>query len=254
MRTGTQMTIQDYFKQSNPKGFSATRTEQFASEYGVAGFARTLAAAQATANENPRGLSIGDYLKNPVRVQQSVRRMPSEIPASNTILPVPTPTSPPTEVISDSSVAHAPEKTVPSTAPEQERAIISASIKKAAAKYDLPPALVHAVVKAESNFQVRAVSPACAQGLMQLMPATAREMGVDNPFDIDQNIDGGAQYLRSMLDKFDGDLTLALSAYNAGPGTVVRYNGRVPYAETRNYVSRVMNYARAYSDGSLKSV
>ena len=75
---------------------------------------------------------------------------------------------------------------------------------------------------------------------MQLMPATARELGVNNSFDIDQNIDGGSHYLRKMLDKFGGNTKLALAAYNAGPGAVEKYKGNVPYPETRNYIKRVM--------------
>jgi soluble lytic murein transglycosylase-like protein len=118
-----------------------------------------------------------------------------------------------------------------------------ASISKAAQKYHLPKRLLQAVVRAESDFQVRAVSSAGAQGLMQLMPATAKELGVQDPFDIDQNIDGGAKYLRSMLDQFGGDLRLALSAYNAGPGNVIKYNGQVPFAETRAYIDRVMRFS-----------
>jgi soluble lytic murein transglycosylase-like protein len=121
---------------------------------------------------------------------------------------------------------------------------IEAGITKAAERYDLPEALIRAVVQAESGFKVRAVSPAGARGLMQLMPGTAKEMGVTDPFDIEQNIDGGSRYLRSMLDRFDGDVRLALSAYNAGPGTVAKYNGRVPYAETRNYGDRVLRFVR----------
>jgi soluble lytic murein transglycosylase-like protein len=78
---------------------------------------------------------------------------------------------------------------------------------------------------------------------MQLMPETAAELGVSDPFDIRQNIDGGARYLRRMLDRFDGDLRLALSAYNAGPGAVEKYAGEVPYAETRSYVERVLRFA-----------
>ncbi|MBI5551368.1 MAG: lytic transglycosylase domain-containing protein [Desulfobacterales bacterium] len=121
---------------------------------------------------------------------------------------------------------------------------IDASIQKAAIDYDLPAELIRGVIQAESNFQVRAVSPAGAQGLMQLMPATARDLGVDDPFDIRQNIDGGARYLRQMLDMFDGDVKRALSAYNAGPGTVMKYDGQVPYPETRHYVRKVMLYAQ----------
>ena len=106
---------------------------------------------------------------------------------------------------------------------------IEHSIRKAAAKYNLPTALIKAVIKAESNFDADAVSSAGARGLMQLMPATAEELGVNNSFDIDQNIDGGSHYLRKMLDKFGGNVKLALAAYNAGPGAVQKYNGNVPY-------------------------
>jgi hypothetical protein len=123
------------------------------------------------------------------------------------------------------------------------RGRIEASIKKAAEKYGLSPALIHSVIKAESNFQVDAVSSAGAQGLMQLMPATARELGVIDVFDIDANVDGGTRYLKQMLDRFGGDIKLALAAYNAGPGTVQRY-GQIPsYRETRDYIDRVMRFA-----------
>ena len=79
---------------------------------------------------------------------------------------------------------------------------------------------------------------------MQLMPATAEELGVKNPFDIEQNIEGGAKYLRKMLDRFEGSLRKALAAYNAGPATVSKYGGRVPYPETRRYVQRVLRFSR----------
>ena len=100
------------------------------------------------------------------------------------------------------------------------------------------------LIRAESNFNSQAVSTAGAQGLMQLMPATAEELGVKNPFDIDQNVDGGTRYLRKMLDKFGGDIKMALAAYNAGPGTVERYQGNVPYRETKRYVNRVLRFSR----------
>jgi soluble lytic murein transglycosylase-like protein len=122
----------------------------------------------------------------------------------------------------------------------EARASIQDSIAAAARKYDLPAKLIRSVTRAESNFRADAVSPAGAQGLMQLMPPTARELGVTDPFDVEQNIDGGARYLRQMLDRFDGDLKVALAAYNAGPGTVQRYHGEVPYRETRNYVRKVI--------------
>jgi soluble lytic murein transglycosylase-like protein len=125
-----------------------------------------------------------------------------------------------------------------------EQQIIEKKVLKAAEKYNLPPELIKAVIRAESNFEVQAVSSAGAQGLMQLMPTTAKELGVNNPFDIEQNIDGGAKYLRMMLDRFGGSLRKALAAYNAGPGTVSKYAGRVPYPETRQYVQRVLRFSR----------
>lgn len=137
------------------------------------------------------------------------------------------------------SDAAAVRSTADSTPPE-ETALINQSIREAAGKYNLSASLIESVIRTESNFQPDAVSPAGAQGLMQLMPGTARDLGVSDPFDIQQNIDGGSRYLRQMLDRFDGNVKLALAAYNAGPGTVERYNGDVPYRETRNYVRRVL--------------
>jgi hypothetical protein len=120
---------------------------------------------------------------------------------------------------------------------------IHQTIEQAAQKYGVAPELVHSIVKAESNYQANAVSSAGAIGLMQLMPDTAKEMGVTNPYDVKQNIEGGTKYLKKMLETFDGDLKKALQAYNAGPGTVMRYNGEVPYPETKAYVKRVMTLA-----------
>lgn len=120
---------------------------------------------------------------------------------------------------------------------------VEKSVQQAAAKYNLPPDLIRGVIRAESNYKVDAVSSAGAKGLMQLMPETAKELGVTNPFDIRQNVDGGARYLRQMLDRFGGDLKLALAAYNAGPGAVEQFSGDVPFAETRQYVQRVLRYA-----------
>jgi hypothetical protein len=114
-------------------------------------------------------------------------------------------------------------------------------IQKAAAKYEIEPELIHAVIKTESNGNKRAVSRKGAMGLMQLMPATANDMNVNNPFNPEDNIDGGTKYLKAMLEKFDGNLTLALAAYNAGPKTVEKYKSVPPITETKQYVNKVFS-------------
>jgi hypothetical protein len=117
---------------------------------------------------------------------------------------------------------------------------ISELIGRHSHRLGIDPNLVHAVVRQESGFNPRAVSPKGAMGLMQLMPETAASMGVSDPFDSEQNIIGGIKYLRLCLSRFDGDLTKALAAYNAGPLNVEKYDGCPPFAETRDYVARVM--------------
>lgn len=118
-------------------------------------------------------------------------------------------------------------------------------IVEASQRYGLPPALVMAVVKAESNFRPEARSPKGAMGLMQLMPSTAEGLGVEDPFDPRQNVEGGVRYLRQLLDHF-GDLKLALAAYNAGPSEVKRHNGIPPYPETQLYVEKVLRYTQEF--------
>lgn len=114
--------------------------------------------------------------------------------------------------------------------------------ERAAAKYNVPVSLLKAIGKAESGFNPDAVSRSGAQGVMQLMPATARSLGVTDSFDPEQNIMGGANYISQMLAKFDGDVSLALAAYNAGPGNVSKYGGIPPFTETQNYVQKVLGY------------
>jgi soluble lytic murein transglycosylase-like protein len=121
-----------------------------------------------------------------------------------------------------------------------------ALIQAAAARNGVDPALLKGLIRAESNFDPNAGSPAGAQGLTQLMPGTAAGLGVTDVHDPAQAIEGGAKYLRSQLDAFGGDETKALAAYNAGPGAVTRYGGVPPYAETQQYVQRVLGYAAGY--------
>ncbi|UTE71367.1 lytic transglycosylase domain-containing protein [Rossellomorea marisflavi] len=118
---------------------------------------------------------------------------------------------------------------------------IDSIISRAAERYGIPAKLIHSVVKQESGYDPSATSHAGAAGLMQLMPGTARGLGVTDVFDPEQNVFAGSKYLKQMLVKYDGDMKLALAAYNAGPGNVDKYSGVPPFQETQNYVRKIMN-------------
>ena len=119
-------------------------------------------------------------------------------------------------------------------------------ISTCATKYGVNPALIKAVIHAESGYNPNAVSRKGASGLMQLMPGTARSLKVSNSFDPKDNVEGGVKYLRFLLDTFRGDVSLAVAAYNAGLGKVAKYGGIPPYNETRTYVNRVLSYMQSY--------
>jgi hypothetical protein len=121
---------------------------------------------------------------------------------------------------------------------------LDAIFDEAAEKYNVPVELLKAVGKAESNFNTTAVSRCGAQGIMQLMPSTAKGLGVTDAFDARQNIMGGAKYLSGLLKKYDGNVSLALAAYNAGSGNVAKYGGIPPFDETQNYVKKVLGYMK----------
>ena len=128
-----------------------------------------------------------------------------------------------------------------------------AQITAAATKYGLDPALLKGLIRQESNFDPDAKSGAGATGLTQLMPGTAAGLGVTDATDPAQAIDGGAKYLKAQLDRFGGDASKALAAYNAGPGAVAKYGGVPPYAETQHYVTKVLGYAAEYRGAGATS-
>ena len=148
--------------------------------------------------------------------------------------------------ILDSSIAHKSNPT------DTSRSEINDLIEKYAEKNGLDSDFVKAVVKQESGFNEKATSKCGAMGLMQLMPGTAKALNVNDPYNARDNIEGGVKYLKGLMDRFDGDMKLALAAYNAGPNAVKKYNGVPPYNETQNYVKNIMSmYQRIQSGGEL---
>lgn len=131
---------------------------------------------------------------------------------------------------------------------------IDALVQQNSAQWGVDPDLVRAVMANESGFNPNATSSTGAQGLMQLMPETAASLGVTNAYDPEQNVWGGTRYLRSMLDRFGGDMTKAVAAYNAGPNAVESHNGVPPYAETQSYVENVLNSYQQYKNAQQNPI
>jgi soluble lytic murein transglycosylase-like protein len=268
MPSENNLTVRDYFdrvigsRQRSKRTMTSSRT-RFS---GAGRFHQILKSRQGQDSSTPpaksNGLKISDYLARPVHAKYKFKPGPATPPdiktstnptvfsghpalAESKVSAKKSSVSPPS---AKKDVAHLHSARLrPGTkhAVTGDRQKIETSILNAAQRYDLPVNLIKSVIRAESNFQVNAVSQAGAQGLMQLMPATARELGVKNPFNIEENIDGGSRYLRKMLDSFGGDLKLALAAYNAGPEAVIKYGGKVPpFRETQQYVKRVLRFTR----------
>jgi soluble lytic murein transglycosylase-like protein len=141
-----------------------------------------------------------------------------------------------------------PQPFRPSRRTTQGEKLFRSIIRTAAIKYQVDPALVHAIILAESSYDPRAISKKGAKGLMQLMPSTAAALGVKDVFDPEHNVNGGVKYLRHLLDHFGGDLQLTVAAYNAGMRKVKKYNGIPPYKTTRSYVKKVFQYYRYFKD------
>jgi hypothetical protein len=144
-------------------------------------------------------------------------------------------------------VSAAQVETIPADIPLSGDCDLDWIIFRAGEQSGIDPRFIHAVIKQESKYDPKAVSAAGAQGLMQLMPATAKRFGLKDPFDPAANVAAGTKYLKWLLERFDGDVSLALAGYNAGEGSVDKYKGVPPYGETQNYVKRIVsNYGKTY--------
>jgi soluble lytic murein transglycosylase-like protein len=239
MVKSTHKTIQDYFKPARVP----TRRQAAVSNPGPKGFKSILQAsfARQPQAKSVQGTEVGwnvrDYMN---------RRLVAALPKTG-LKPSPAPVATPVSAeAKNGAPASRPAPSAPplvSSTNDTQREIQSA-VRMASRKYGVPQQIIQSVIRCESNFNPDAVSHAGAQGLMQLMPLTAADLGVTDPFDIQQNVDGGTRYLREMLDRFEGNLEKSLAAYNAGPGTVIRYGGIPPYPETQAYVEKVIRLAQ----------
>ena len=191
-------------------------------------------------------MSLGDATTRIGQIQTLIAALQPPVAAAPSPIAAPPSTSDGTDFATQLNAASAQ----PAAGAAAGGVPFAAQIDAAAARNGIDPALLRGLIRQESNFDPNARSGAGAVGLTQLMPGTAAALGVTNPADPAQAIEGGARYLRQQLDRFGGDAGKALAAYNAGPGAVERYGGVPPYSETRQYVQRVLAFAAEYRGGT----
>lgn len=187
-------------------------------------------------------------LPEAISSQQSAVLMLMDKSIPPAILPIPSQSAP---LVSSHKSLSQIENT-PSVSPGTPHQLYSTIIETAAARHKIDPALVKAVIMAESRYNHLAVSKKGAGGLMQLMPNTAKELGVQDIFDPEDNITGGVRYLKKLLNRFDGDTKLALAAYNAGSRYVRHYGGIPPFLQTRTFIKNVLKYQQIYKTNALE--
>ena len=198
-------------------------------------------------------LSAGETVVRPVRVTSVVRPDPRSGKLVRNVIVTPRTVAarPVAETVVASHVVDS--SPAPAAPPVESTADLNQTVEQIAARHQLPPQLIHSVIKVESNYNRFAVSSKGALGLMQLIPATARRFGVADVFNPIQNIEGGAKYLRYLLDLYGDNFPLALAAYNAGEGAVAKFGGVPPYQETRNYLTLVKKQLEVRRDAKPSS-